>query len=92
MKFKPKKEDIYEIIGANEEISIYGVPKGALGALVVKSDDGTPFQVGSGFTREDRETLWKDVQSLTGKKVKVKYQHLTDRHVPRFPVFVEVIE
>lgn len=93
MKFKPKKEDIYEIIGAVEEVSISGVPKGVLGALVCRGDDGTPFRVGSGLTREDRENLWERSETLKGKKVKVQYQHITSgKGVPRFPVFLEVIE
>ena len=93
MKFKPKKEDIYEIVGVAEEISIGGVPKEALGALICKGDDGTSFKIGTGFTRESRESLWERAETLKGKMVRVQYQHLTaGKKVPRFPVFVEVIE
>ena len=93
MKFKPKKEDIYEIIDLVEETSISGVPKEALGAFVVKGSDGTPFKVGTGFTREHRRNLWERGEVLKGKTVRISYQHLTaGKKVPRFPVFVEVIE
>lgn len=93
MKFKPKKEDTYEIVGGVEEISIEGTPKGTLGALVVKSGDGNTFQVGSGFTRDQRISLWKNLQDLKGKYVRIQYQHLSSgRKVPRFPVFVEIVE
>lgn len=88
MKFKPKKEDSYEIVGTQEEISVAGQPKGSLGALVLRSGDGQVFSVGTGFTQEQRQKLWE--VPLIGKIAKVKYQHLTDRKVPRFPVFVEV--
>lgn len=93
MKFKPKKEDTYEIVGVQEEISKDGIPKGSLGALRLQSGDGNVFSVGTGFTEELRQTLWSSKESIIGKVAKVKYQHLTSgRKVPRFPVFVSVEE
>lgn len=93
MKFKPKKEDIYEITGWKEEVDKDGNPKDRLGAFVCTSDEGTVFSVGSGLNDEDRETLWSSREYLKGKRVKVQYQHLTSgKKVPRFPVFLEVIE
>lgn len=91
MKFKPKKEDDYEIVGVQEEVSINGNPKGSLGALQCKSGDGNYFSVGSGFTRDYRDKLWKIRDSLPGLIARVKYQHMTSgKQVPRFPVFVEI--
>ena len=52
MKFKPKKEDIYKIVTAVEEVSIEGNLKNTLGALVCESGDGNLFNVGTGFTDE----------------------------------------
>ncbi len=93
MKFKPKKEDIYEITGYKEEIDKDGFLKDRLGAITCVGDDGEAFSVGSGLTEVDRETLWNSRENLKGKKVKVQYQHLTSgKKVPRFPVFLEVIE
>ena len=93
MKFKPKKEDTYEIIGYEEEISVEGTPKETLGSLQCKSGDGNTFSVGTGFSQDLRDRLWEDRSTLSGRIAKVKYQHLTSgRKVPRFPVFVEVIE
>ena len=93
MKFKPKKEDSYVITGYEEEISISGTPKGRLGSLQCLSGDGNIFSIGTGFTDEVRETLWAHKEEVIGKIAKVKYQHLTSgRKVPRFPVFVEVID
>ena len=93
MKFKGKKEDDYEIVGFQEEISKDGESKNSLGALVCKSGDGNIFNVGTGFTKESRFNLWQDREYLIGKVAKVKYQHLTSgKKVPRFPVLVEVIE
>ena len=93
MKFKPKKEDRYVIVGSEEELSTDGTPKCALGSLVCKSGDGNTFRVGSGFTRRAREDLWSNRESLAGRTVIVQYQHLTSgKKVPRFPIFMEVIE
>jgi DNA ligase-1 len=92
MKFKPKKIDTYKVIGYEEEISIDGKPKDALGSLWCASGDGNQFSVGSGFTREQREQLWEIREELIGKEVIVSYQHLTSgKKKPRFPVFVDVL-
>jgi ATP-dependent DNA ligase len=88
MKFKPRKSDTYEIIGFKEEISLKGEPKGSLGALICWDDMHTRFDVGSGFTRAEREYLWEIRATLPGKRVTVKYQHLTPgRRVPRNPIY-----
>ncbi len=93
MKFKEKRSDTYDIVGSVEEVSITGIPKQALGALILQGSDGTEFKVGTGFTRGDRARLWERVGSLKGKRAKISYQHLTSgKKIPRFPVFVEIIE
>ena len=91
MKFKPKKSDEYTIINFEEEFTVNGKPKNTLGALVLASNDGQVFNVGTGFTQEQRQTLWNNREYLPGSICKINYQHLTDKKVPRFPVFVEVI-
>jgi DNA ligase-1 len=93
MKFKPKKEDTYEILGVVEETSISGSPKKALGAFICSGEDGTPFKVGTGFSQAQRRDYWKRSEVYIGKMVRVQYQALTSgKKVPRFPVFMEVIE
>jgi DNA ligase-1 len=94
MKFKPKKEDYYEIVDWKEEVSKEGMPKGRLGALVCRGSDGTIFSVGSGLTDEARESLWKNnFNDIQGKFCRVSYQHLTSgKKVPRFPVFVDIVD
>ncbi len=93
MKFKPRAEDHYSIVGVEEEISIHGEPKQALGALVLQSDEGHIFKVGSGsfLTRENRQGLWKAREKVVGRVARVKYQHLTERRVPRFPVLIDIV-
>ena len=91
MKFKPKRSDTYKILDVVEEVSISGVPKGTLGALILDSGNGQTFSVGSGFTAEERRELWKIKETLIGKNAIVEYQHLTSgKKVPRFPVFVGI--
>jgi ATP-dependent DNA ligase len=95
MKFKPRKEDFYEIIGWQEEMAINGTLKGSLGSLLCKGGDGTLFSVGSGslLTEANRHELWQQRDLLIGKYAHVKYQHLTHaRGVPRFPVVVEIVD
>lgn len=91
MKFKPKKEDEYEIVGYQEEISINGTPKESLGAIICRSGDGNDFSIGTGFSQEQRKEMWRNKEYLINRTAKVKYQHLTNgKQVPRFPVFVEI--
>jgi DNA ligase-1 len=93
MKFKPRKSDIYRIVGVKEEVTLFGVLKGTLGALVCASEDNeTWFSVGSGFTAEQRKVLWDRQEELPGKYVVVKYQALTPKKVPRFPIFAEILD
>lgn len=92
MKFKPKKSDYYQIIDYKEEISKDGVPKNTLGALFCTSDEGTVFSVGSGFTADQRQHYWKHREELIAKVCHIQYQNITTNGVPRFPVFVEILD
>lgn len=100
MKFKPRREDYYTIVGYVEEYSQYGEPKNALGALILDSgiinerNELDTFNVGSGsfLTRARREELWANRSTLVGAIAHVKYQHLTNRKVPRHPVLVDIIK
>lgn len=92
MKFKPKKKDTYLIVGFVEGEGKY---VGMLGALQCESNDGsgTPFQVGTGFSDDQRRELWKQRFTLQGRWCEVKYQNITSAgHVPRHPVFVSILE
>ena len=94
MKFKPKKTDIYNIIGYEQEMTIHKELKDSLGALVLDAGygDGSVFRVGTGFTKEQRCLLWIDKELLPNKRCRIAFQSLTDkRGVPRFPVFMEVL-
>lgn len=90
MKFKPKKDDWYTVIGSYEETSINGEPKGRLGSIECVGSTGGIFTVGSGLTDEQRRKYWE--VDLRGWLCHVQYQHITPgKGVPRFPVFMELI-
>ena len=62
---------------------------GDLGALVVQDNaTGATFNIGSGFTAEQRVALWKEQGKLMGRLVKYKHFPLGAVDKPRFPTFV----
>jgi len=89
MKFKPHQSDTYDIVDYKQEISIDGVPKGRLGSVVCITD-GDRFSVGSGFSDIQRHKLWAIRHLLIGGTITVKYQALSEKHIPRFPIALEV--
>ncbi len=65
------------------------VPAGMLGTLLVKDiKTDVEFEVGTGFTDEQRKLLWKERDTLPGRIVKYKYQKIGVKVRPRFPVFL----
>lgn len=91
LKFKPKKSDIYKIVGTTHMISD-DKSKLLLGAIICTSDEGTVFSVGSGMTEEFRINNYENSQQLIGKYCKISYQHMTAKQVPRFPIFVSILD
>jgi len=91
LKLKTAKEDVFPIVGTKEEISIHGEPKSALGAVICE-ESGEKFSVGTGplLTRVNRDLLWNLQADLVGKFALVKFQNLTTRGVPRFPVLMGI--
>ena len=62
------------------------VPTNSLGALVVEYGE-TTFEVGTGFTDEQRKDIWLNQDDYLGKLVKVRYQEIGVKDKPRFPSF-----
>ena len=59
-----------------------------LGALNVKDiHTGVEFNIGSGFTEEQRKEIWNKQVELIGSIVKYKYFEVGIKDKPRFPVF-----
>ena len=61
---------------------------GILGALVVRDcKTGVEFDIGTGFTMEQRKNLWEGRKYLIGKLVTYKHFAIGVVDKPRFPVF-----
>jgi DNA ligase 1 len=60
-----------------------GKHKGRLGALVCELENGTRFNVGTGFSDDERQS-----PPRIGAIITFRYQELSDSGVPRFPSYV----
>jgi hypothetical protein len=105
MKFKPKAQDVYRIIGWVQEKDKYGNLKPSIGSFIARDDMGESFTVGSGLNEQgkhlDRRRWYQWMMdhgyrgglcTLAGLQVVVNYQHLTPgRGVPLFPVVHNIL-
>jgi DNA ligase 1 len=65
------------------------VAGGVLGKLTVTdTKSGVTFDIGTGFTMEDRLDFWLQGKKLVGRLVKYKFQPVGVKDKPRFPVFI----
>jgi len=65
------------------------VPGNTLGALIVSHPDWEEtFGIGTGFTADERFTLWQNRGILKGQSVKFKHQPSGAKDKPRFPVYL----
>lgn len=63
------------------------VPAGVLGNVVAQWR-GVEFEIGTGFTADDRASLWRNRDNLIGQLVKFKYFPVGMKDAPRHPVFL----
>ena len=63
------------------------LPTNTLGALVVHTIRFGNFNVGSGFTEQERLDIWNDKESYLGAKITFKYLAHGMKDKPRHPVF-----
>jgi len=66
-----------------DHVAGMGKHKGRLGDLLVELEDGTRFNVGTGFSDKERED-----PPEVGTIITFRYQELSDGGVPRFPSYV----
>lgn len=65
------------------------IPGGTLGALIVSHPGWEDtFGIGTGFTADERFTLWQIRDTLTGQSVKFKHQPAGAKDRPRFPSYL----
>jgi len=60
---------------------------GKLGSVGVNFN-GVDVHIGSGFSDEIRESIWKDKDKFMGRIIEVRYQEVTPDGSLRFPTFV----
>ena len=65
------------------------IPKGRLGALVLKYGD-TTFNCGTGFNDAERERIWAERESYLGKLAKIKYFAHGIKDVPKLSSFLGI--
>lgn len=62
--------------------------RGDLGALVVRSDSGIEFNIGTGFNDAERNAVWQNRDHYLGKFAKYKFFPVGVKEAPRHPVFI----
>lgn len=78
MKLKPREELKAVVIELVEERDKNGTAKNALGAIrCVHPAIRNTFEVGTGFTRAERLSFWKEPSRILGKIAEIQYQALT---------------
>ena len=63
------------------------IAAGTLGALQVRMKDGREFQVGTGFTDNQRLEIWQNQDKYIGKTITFKSQPFGKLNLPRFPIW-----
>lgn len=62
--------------------------RGDLGALVVRTPTGIEFNIGTGFTDDERMAIWSDRDKFLGASAKYKFFPVGVKEAPRHPVFL----
>ncbi len=89
LKIKRFEDSEAKILSAVELISKHTKKSNKMGALLVKDiKSGVEFELGSGFTEQQRIDFWKKLPK--GKIVKYKFQPVGAKDKPRFPVFLGI--
>lgn len=82
-----KRNALGQLGRSREQAGLKDLP--LLGALHLQDVvSGVEFDLGSGFTHEQRVELWAKRAGLKGQLVKYKYQPVGVKAKPRFPVFL----
>ena len=65
------------------------IPDSLLGSLCVRDcETGITFDIGTGFTEAQRQSLWDDKSNLLGRIIKYKSFAVGVKDKPRFPIFL----
>lgn len=86
LKHKDFQTEEYEIIGATTG---HGRDANCV-VWICKTEEGIVFNARPEGTLEDREYKYANKERFIGKMLTVRFQNLTDKNVPRFPVGVAI--
>jgi DNA ligase-1 len=86
LKHKDFQTEEYEIIGATTG---HGRDANCV-VWICKTEEGNVFNARPEGTLEDREYKYANKERFIGKMLTVRFQNLTDKNVPRFPVGVAI--
>ena len=86
LKYKDFVDAEYEIVGGKEA---EGNDAGTV-VFTCKTLEGKEFDVRPKGSREIRREWFKDLDSLVGKQLTIRYQNLSEDGIPIFPVGIEV--
>jgi len=86
LKHKDFQTEEYEIIGATTG---HGRDANCV-VWICKTKEGNVFNARPEGTLEDREYKYANKERFIGKMLTVRFQNLTDKNVPRFPVGVAI--
>jgi DNA ligase-1 len=85
MKLKRVETMDATVIGMYEGTGKY---VGKMGGITVLQDNDEVCDIGSGFTDEDRDYMWKNRDDIIGRIAEIKYQEMTKDSIMRFPIFI----
>lgn len=95
-KYRVRSKDLQKLKNFIDEEFVITGGKEATGndagtvVFECKTKDGEPFSVRPRGTRAVRSQWFKELKSLIGKKLTVRYQELTDDGKPEFPVGIVI--
>lgn len=77
---------------AKKEGLVEGNILGSFRVEMVFNDIPIVFDIGTGFTQEERQDFWNNRENLLGRLVKFKYFDIGVKDTPRHPVFLGIRE
>lgn len=91
MKLKPRDELQAVAVNMIEELDVHTKkPKGSLGAVRCTRDNVTFFEVGSGFTRDERRRFWQQPELIIGQIIEFAYSEISPYGVPKMTSFKRI--
>jgi DNA ligase 1 len=94
IKWKAKKSAEFRLVNMNPLFNKAGVLQDCLGSLVLETQYGKEFKVGTGFTLDQRVDIWYDLKTKdtlgqfpTDQLVEVEFMDYYPSGIPRQPVF-----